>query len=201
MTRAVEILTRHSDDLPPWCGRKIEPRESQQAAVAAVREWLRTLGTRDRPGLFLHGPTGTGKTLCAGRAAYWLRERGTPVLYLKAKRLLDDLRRFDTPPSDTPWAADTPDRVRERIHTATVLVVDDLGAHRATDYALEELCAVFDRRHDFKLPTLITSNLAGAQLAERLDSRIASRIAGHCIAVRIDGADQRFTTHASHPAA
>lgn len=193
MTRAVEILARHSEPLPPWCERKLIPRESQVTAVEAVKSWLREVGTpAERPGLYLHGPTGTGKTLCAGRAAHWLRDRDVPVLFRKAKNLLDDLRRFDVPPSAVPWAAETPERTRERIHCAQVLVIDDLGAHRVTDFVREEFCALLDHRHDHQLPTLITSNLIGTQLAEQFDARIASRVAGHCTAVHIGGVDQRI---------
>lgn len=193
MNRQVEILERRSDPLPPWTDRKLVPHPHQTLAVVAVKTWLAEMGTEQaQPGLLLYGPTGTGKTLCAARATVFLRGRGIPVLFRKAKVLLDDLRGFDRPKTAEAWGPDSVDQSRERLHSAPVLVIDDLGAHRVTPYVREEICDLIDHRHDFQMPTLITSNLTGTQLAEQFDQRIASRIAGHCKAVKLDGPDARL---------
>lgn len=53
-----------------------------------------------------------------------------------------------------------------------LLVLDDLGAENATDWASEQLYRVIDARYDAKAPTIVTSN----QMPSRIDQRILSRL-------------------------
>src|SRR5262249_51929228 len=63
---------------------------------------------------------------------------------------------------------------------APVLVLDDLGAERATDWAVERLFGLLNRRHDWRRPTVLTSNLGPKPLAEHLGERIAWRVVEMC---------------------
>ena len=66
-----------------------------------------------------------------------------------------------------------------------LLVLDDLGAENATDWASEQVYRVLDSRYDLSLPTIITTN----QSPDRIDPRIRSRFRAGLIACR--GADIR----------
>lgn len=66
-----------------------------------------------------------------------------------------------------------------------LLVLDDLGVEKATDWATEQLYRVLDSRYDNELPTVITTN----QGRERIDSRILSRFASGLAVCR--GKDER----------
>lgn len=93
----------------------------------------------------------------------------------------------------------SPDRIREELVSADLLVLDDLGTEKITHWTREILFDILDRRFEGKRPTVITSNLALADLEKRLTSepgdpygeRIASRIAGSCVVLEVKAADYR----------
>jgi hypothetical protein len=70
-------------------------------------------------------------------------------------------------------------------------VLDDLGARRPTDFAIDCAYRVIDRRWSRGQETLVTSNLSVEQVADQWDERIASRILGFGRAVKMDGQDWR----------
>lgn len=155
------------------------PCAPQEAAWRVLQEWL----AAPSGGLYIFGTPGTGKTALAAAATVTLRDREVPVHYLKAKHALDMLRCFEKP--------GYVEVVRARLAGAEVLVLDDLGAHQSTPYAIEELTEVFDHRHDQNLPTIVTSNLTGPELSDALGGRLGDRIMGLCRAVKMDGESLR----------
>jgi DNA replication protein DnaC len=72
-----------------------------------------------------------------------------------------------------------------------ILVLDDLGTEKPTDWVLSTLYLIIDRRYRNMKTTYITSNFNLDQIAERLDDRISSRIAEMCDMVNIKGKDRR----------
>lgn len=183
IVRRCEIMEAASDSMPPAAHERVTPRgESQGAAYKTILEWIGTIDAYDVGHLlYVSGPPGTGKTLFAARASVVVRQNGLPVLFVKAKRVLDELRQFDNPAEIRRW--------RKLLTTADVLVFDDLGAHRATEYAIEELVAVFDYRSEQRMPTIITSNL-GVELADVMGARMADRMRDFKF-VKMDGPSQR----------
>ena len=74
-----------------------------------------------------------------------------------------------------------------------LLVLDDLGAEKTTEWVLQALYTIIDRRSREEMRTIITSNLSLTELKNKLDNRIASRIAGLCDVQEIEGKDRRLT--------
>lgn len=60
---------------------------------------------------------------------------------------------------------------------ADLLVLDDLGSDRPTDWVLETIFEIVEARYERELPTLITTNLTAVQLNERGYDRVTSRMA------------------------
>jgi DNA replication protein DnaC len=75
---------------------------------------------------------------------------------------------------------------------AKILYLDDLGVEKVSDWALQTIYLIIDRRYSEMLRTIISSNLSLDQLADRLDDRIASRIAGMCEVIKMTGKDRRL---------
>ena len=73
-----------------------------------------------------------------------------------------------------------------------VLYLDDLGVEKVSDWALQTIYLIIDRRYSEMLRTIISSNLSLDQLADRLDDRITSRIAGMCEVIKMTGKDRRL---------
>jgi len=75
--------------------------------------------------------------------------------------------------------------------TEKLVILDDLGAEKTTDFVVQCLYTIIDTRNDWGLKTIITTNLLPDDLAERFDGRIASRIAGGDL-VLLKGPDMRL---------
>jgi DNA replication protein DnaC len=73
-----------------------------------------------------------------------------------------------------------------------VLVLDDIGAERPTEWVREKLNMIIYFRNNKCLKTLFTSNYKPAELQERLDERISSRIVQQCDIIHLSGPDRRI---------
>lgn len=111
-------------------------------------------------GLMLTGPVGTGKTFYAAAIVNALLDRGVPALIVPTVRLISALR----------TSAD-PRRVLDLLDRFSLLVLDDLGAERMTDPALELLETVVDARALLQKPMCVTTNLKPHQLSNPADQR------------------------------
>lgn len=83
------------------------------------------------------------------------------------------------------------ERKHEKLRGARALVIDDLGAERYTELAGEAVYLLLDERWATGGATIVTSNLAPAQLAEVHGDRIASRCAGLGPTIHLRGGDRR----------
>jgi DNA replication protein DnaC len=146
---------------------------------------------------FVSGPVGTGKThLAAALAAKALAEGdGRLVSFRPVHALLGQLR------SHNPH--DPHDRSRDVVEFADMLVIDDLGKEAVTEWVLGQLFALIDSRYASMRITVVTSNLALSELAERYGGdacgqAIVSRIGEMCRQVRLTGPDRRLAGSGNH---
>ncbi len=138
-------------------------------------------------GLLLYGGVGTGKTFAAACIANELLERGISVVMTSFVRVLERLQRFD----------DAERELLDKMNAAKLLIIDDLGAERSTDYALEKVYRVVDERSRVRLPMILTTNLDLNELMSTSDvryDRIYDRILEMCYPVRFTGQSWRKTT-------
>lgn len=147
-----------------------------------VTGWVEQLVAGGHPNLVLVGSTGSGKTWHAWHAALAALQAGWDgrVDVVTA----DDFRHRTAPVKD---GSTFPAIVL--MSAVDLLVLDDVGAHRTTDWWAEALYAVVNRRYEQKLPTVLTSNVPDLQV--ELGDRIASRLAQNLVFVVLDGPDRR----------
>lgn len=143
------------------------------------------------PGLYIHGPRGTGKTLLASILANALMRDGKAVLFESVPDFLNEIRQS--------YNDKTTEAVTEAARTVEYLFLDDIGAERTNDWVEEQLFSLLNHRMNERLPTIITSNYDVPDLADKLSPddgegglRIASRISGMCEVVEIGGEDWRM---------
>ncbi|WP_446038026.1 ATP-binding protein [Streptomyces sp. SID1121] len=147
------------------------------------------------PSLLLWGNTGTGKTHEAYGAIRSLTAAGCAVPWhaVKAADLYGQLR----------WrpGADVESMLR-RIVRVPLLLLDDLGAAKNSEWTEELTFRLLAWRDENHLPTLITSNLAPLRdehvprhqpvLRDKVGDRVLSRLSGMCTALEFTGPDRRF---------
>lgn len=84
----------------------------------------------------------------------------------------------------------------DRAASVGLLVLDDLGAEKATDWACEQLTRLVDRRVSSGRPLIVTSNLSLGELSKAWGGmpgeRLVSRLAGACERIEVTGADRRL---------
>lgn len=72
-----------------------------------------------------------------------------------------------------------------------LLIVDDLGSEKVSDWSRQVFYTLLDRRYRDMKQTIITSNLSLSDLAQQIDVRISSRILEMGVAIQLKGTDMR----------
>lgn len=131
----------------------------------AVLDWFTTPGD----GLFLTGPTGSGKTHLAAAIVRVLVELRQSVIFLVAKDLYQNVRLcYSQNLSEINLLAN--------YKSPRYLIWDDLGAGAISEYERRVTLDVLESRINDCKPTIITSNWGLEKFALNMDERIASRI-------------------------
>jgi hypothetical protein len=148
--------------------------------VTAVELWLSDVAAGSGSCLVVLGPTGAGKTwvACAAATAFAERHGSHGVAFRNAVELLDDLRHAQ--------AAGTHSAAWASALSARLLVLDDVGAVRPSEWTDERLYLLANHRWERALPTIVTTDV---EPTEVLPPRVLSRLAGH--RVTVSGEDRR----------
>lgn len=139
------------------------------AVMLAVRTYTREFPATDKPGLMLLGDPGSGKTHLAVAALRVLISRGFEGVFWDYSNLLDSIR------SGYDRASGSIDREAYRSALDTeILLLDDLGAHRITDWVEDTVTSLITYRCNHRKPLIATTNLpdpdAGSVIVERSGS-------------------------------
>ena len=136
-------------------------------------------------GLLLWGDVGTGKTFFAGCIANALLDKGIPVLMTNFARILNTLAGMHS--EDRNPFIDSMNRY-------ILLIIDDLGMERNSEFALEQVFHVIDSRYRSRKPLIVTTNLTLTELNAPTDTahrRIYDRILERCVPIRINNRNIR----------
>ena len=141
--------------------------------------------------LFLVGPVGNGKTHLCCAVANQLLAAGKTVIYTKTEDLLEALREDIYGRGDYAgtqqrqeegdrfsWASFGMGPMQRGLLQADLLILEDLGTERLTDFAQERIISLVDQRISWQKPWIITSHLIGDQFTGHYDLRLVDRILG-----------------------
>jgi DNA replication protein DnaC len=176
------------------------PRDNEglKIAVMKVRGYVRDYPYAPKPGLLFIGAPGCGKTHLAVGALRGLIERGFEGVFFDFQALLNHIR------SGYDQASGTMDRRAYQSALDTeILLLDDLGAHRVTDWVEDTVTSIVTHRCNNKRATIVTTNLderepslqygsaieeavrSKSSLIERIGRRAWSRLFEMCTPIRM----------------
>lgn len=141
---------------------------------------------KNNQGLLLYGGVGTGKTYLAACIANFLLDQGVSVVMTSFVRILQDMQGLNTG-----WDEQ---QFMRKLNNVKLLVLDDLGAERSTDYALEKVYGIVDARYRARKPLILTTNLALAHMQSVTDiryARIYDRVFEICYPIEFKGQSLR----------
>ena len=134
-------------------------------------------------GLLLYGPVETGKTFMACCVANALIDNGYSCMATNFSRI-----------ANTVWSVSDKQGYYDKLNSYDLLVIDDLGVERDTDYMQEIVFSVIDGRDRAGLPLIITTNLTLLEIKRATDigkQRIYSRVMKMCFPVSVEGVNRR----------
>lgn len=144
-----------------------ENRSAARTAQRYANDFERLLPKRGQPdpgrnGLFIAGPKGTGKTHLAAAIANQLLNQGNPVICLTMIDLLERVKRT--------YAKEDVDEgsVLTIYKTIPLLIIDDMGKERPTEWAVSTIYNIINGRYEAYLPTIVTTNYDSETLVARM---------------------------------
>lgn len=135
-------------------------------------------------GLLIYGTVGTGKSYMAACIANALIDEGYSVLMTNFARLTNSLQ----------GTFEGKNEFIDSLQRNTLLIIDDLGAERKSEYMQEQVFNIIDARYRSGLPFIITTNLTAEEIKKPQEvgySRIYDRILERCFPVAVTGESRR----------
>ena len=169
------------------------PNEQLLRAVKKAEDFSTSFPVVQK-GLLLIGPPGIGKThLAVSVLRDVIVEKNIRGLYFDTRSLLSTIRSTYNPVTRASEAD-----ILERVMKAELLVLDDLGAERPTDWVEETMNLIVNTRYNDRKPTIFTSNYEDVPDTDDLDSllvrvgfRMHSRLREMCDFLEYAGPDYR----------
>lgn len=165
---------------------------SQEAAVTFARQVAESYPNSDIGLLFL-GTCGVGKTHLAVAILRVLLEKNIGCLFYDFRDLLKEIQDSWNPQKGTSEMD-----VLSPVYDAEVLVLDELGASKPTEWVKDTMTHVINKRYNDRKVTIFTSNYLDAKanqydetLNERVGERLRSRLHEMCKVVPVIGEDYR----------
>lgn len=135
-------------------------------------------------GLLLHGTVGTGKTYAACEVANALIDKGYPVLVTNFARLTNTIQGM----------FEGKQEYIDSLNKFSLLVIDDLGAERKSEFMQEMVYNIIDSRYRAGLPFIVTTNLSLDEITtpkEIGNARIYDRVLERCFPIEVSGKSRR----------
>lgn len=163
------------------------PTSSLKASHSFAADYVKNY-SRDNPkGLYIYGPTGSGKTHLAIGILKGLIEKGFDGVFYNVVDLLDTIRAtFDPTADNNPKGKLTQELDRQ------VILLDDFGVQKTSTWVVDRLYALINRRYQDCKTIIITSNIKAKDLLVQVEKRLVSRIVDMCQEIEINADDYRL---------
>lgn len=153
--------------------------------IDQVLQWI----ARPEEFFLVIGPCGTGKTRLACAMAVALREKEITTKIVYSSDLFLSLRQSFNTKIGTNQLSEF--QIIEAMTTPPILICDDIGVQKQTEYVIEAWYNIIDARYRNCKPTAFTSNLSLKEISAFMSDRVASRLMSGTV-VTLTGKDRRL---------
>ena len=177
------------------CNLDSEPvsTKENERAYCKAKEYAESIKNGEKKSLIITGNIGTGKTHLASSIANFLIESEISVVFGTLINLLNEVKDTYTMENKTESF------IIEKYSKVPLLIIDDLGKERPSEWTLEKLFTIINNRYENNLPVVITTNYNRERLRERLANNvnyeiadsIISRLYEMCKGISLNGKDKR----------
>lgn len=179
----VDAETAPEEDMRNWTFQNDNLKRPE--LTNAAKRYVENFETfkKQGKGLLFYGTVGTGKSYMSACIANALLDKGYEVLMTSFSRI-----------AETAFGLKNKQEYYDSINRYQLLILDDLGVERNTEYMQEIVFKIIDSRSRINLPLIVTSNLTSQEFKNPVginNQRIYSRILEMCHPIQVVGEDQR----------
>lgn len=156
-----------------------------------AKQYAEDFTPQTNTGLIFFGRAGAGKThLAMAIARHVIEQKQLGARVARTVELLADIRK--TFSEHDGYRAENETELIQKLAYVPLLVLDDLGAEKISDWVKEVFYRIIDQRWLEQKPIIVTTNLNLKELEEKIGDRIVSRIAGMCMPIEMQNEDFRI---------
>lgn len=161
-------------------------RNGSETAYKVAVKYMKTFKEWNGESLMLWGDPGNGKTHLAAAIVNELSKKGYIVVFQSVPELLQRIRStFNSENKENET------QIMRALLECDLLILDDIGAEKTTEWVEEKLFNIIDGRYRKELPTLYTSNLEPKELKNQVGKRSYDRMVETSLTVKNEAASYR----------
>lgn len=161
-------------------------RNGSETAYKVAVKYVKTFKEWNGESLMLWGEPGNGKTHLAAAIVNELSKKGYIVVFQSVPELIQRIRStFNSENKENET------QIMRALLECDLLILDDIGAEKTTEWVEEKLFNIIDGRYRKELPTLYTSNLEPKELKHQVGKRSYDRMVETSLTVKNEAASYR----------
>ncbi|MFD2334642.1 ATP-binding protein [Cohnella sp. GCM10020058] len=137
-------------------------RLGSERAVDIARKYAQKFNPANGLSLLMWGEPGNGKSHLAGAIYHSIKERGFITVFQSMPELLGRIRS-----TFRSQAKESEHEIMNAVLKCDLLILDDIGAEKISDWVVEVLFRIIDGRYRDKKPVLFTTNFTPTELLHR----------------------------------
>jgi len=146
-------------------------RNGSETACQLATQYVQVFPGWQGESLWLWGEPGNGKTHLAAAITKTLTEQGYIVVFQSVPELLQRIRSTFNSENKENEA-----QIMRALLECDLLILDDIGAEKATEWVEEKIFNIIDGRYRKEMPTLYTSNLKPKEMLQQVGKRSYDRM-------------------------
>lgn len=148
-----------------------EVRPGSENAYKIAKHYAEHFEEYGPESIMIWGEPGNGKTHLAAAVHNHLTKQGKVVVFISMPELLNKIKAtFNSSNKETEV------QILKALNVCDLLIIDDLGAEKTSDWVQEKVFTIIDGRYRHQKPILATSNIRPADLIDKIGKRAYDRI-------------------------